>query len=193
MPRPRLDQARPVVHASAEVRLQCALHGHAAPGERDEDLVAGVDAAAVLGPHVEPAARRQHVDDALELAQAELGRDVLSHVREVQGHAGRRQRFRKTAGQLEVPVDGPLGFGRVPHLLAEEVDGRAQAARMQRPRDREGVVEGLARHVAEGAAARRRRDRRRGADQALVGVAGGEAEEEAAAECGHVTPRPPVR
>jgi hypothetical protein len=29
-------------------------------------------------------------------------------------------------------------------LLAEEVDGRAQAARMQRPRDREGVVEGLA-------------------------------------------------
>jgi hypothetical protein len=68
---------------------------------------------------------------------------------------------------------------------------RAQAACMQRPRDREGVVEGLARHVAEGAAARRRRDRKQRADQALVGVAGGEAEEEAAAECGHVTPRPP--
>ena len=61
---------------------------------------------------------------------------------------------------------------------------------MQRPRDREGVVKGLARHVAEGAAARRRRDRRQGADQALVGVAGGEAEEEAATERGHATPRP---
>jgi len=67
------------------------------------------------------------------------------------------------------------------------------AARMQRPRDRKGVVEGLARHVAEGTAARRRRDRRQGADQALVGVAGGEAEEEAAAECGHVTPGPASR
>ena len=154
---PRLHQARPVVRAAAEVRLQRGLHGHAAQGEREEDLVAGVDAAAILRAHVEPAARRQCVDDALELAQAELGRDVLSHVREVQGHAGRRRRFRKTAGQLEVPVDGPLGLGRVLHLLAEEVDGRAQTARMQRPHDREGVVEGLARHVAEGAAARRRR------------------------------------
>jgi hypothetical protein len=129
----------------------------------------------------------------LELAQAELGRDVLSHVGEVQGHAGRRRRFRKTAGQREVPIDGPLGLGRVPHLLAEEVDGRAQAARMQRPRDGEGVVEGLARHVVEGAAARRRRDRRQGADQTFVGVAGGQAEEEAAAKCGHVTPRPAGR
>jgi len=51
---------------------------------------------------------------------------------------------------------------------------------MQRPRERESFVEGLARHVAEGAAARRRRDRGQGADQALIGVAGGEAEEEAA-------------
>ena len=64
---------------------------------------------------------------------------------------------------------------------------------MQRPRDREGVIEGLARHVAEGTAARRHRDRRQGADQALVGVAGGEAEEEAAAKCGHVAPRPAGR
>ncbi len=92
---PRLHQARPVVRAAAEVRLQRGLYGPAAPGERDEDLMAGVDAAAVLGAHVEPAARRQRIDDALELAQAELGRDVLSYVREVQGHAGRLEQFYK--------------------------------------------------------------------------------------------------
>ena len=172
--------ARLILGHEAEIRLQRGLHWHAASGERDEDLVAGVDAIAVLGAHVEPAARWQREDDAVELAQTEFGRDVLSHVREVQGDAGRRRRFRKTAGQLEVALDGPLGPGRVPHLLAEEVDGRAEAARMQRPRERESFVEGLARHVAEGAAARRRRDREPGADQALIGVAGGEAEEEAA-------------
>ena len=42
------------------------------------------------------------------------------------------------------------------------------------------------RPAGSASAARRRRDRRQGADQALVGVAGGEAEEEAATECGHL-------
>jgi hypothetical protein len=109
---------------------------------------------------------------------AQIGRRLHDRAFELGAASARRDR----ALEDEVPVDGPLGLGRIPHLLAQEVDGRAQAAHMQRPRDREGVIEGLARHVAEGTAARRRRDRGQGADQALVGVAGGEAEEEAAAE-----------